>query len=548
MPPYVLSAFLVGQPLLYFVLIFVSLGVFIFGFDQGLMSGLITNEYFKLYFDHPLPAAIGTMVAILEIGALVSLLGAGRVGDKFGRRRTIRYGAFVFVIGGTIQTTLTLIGYLLVGRLVSGFGVGLLLTIVPVFQLEISPPHNRGKLACMEFTGNIVGYALSIWVDYAFSFVEHDGAWRYPLSIQVVMGSLLFVGLYFIVETPRWLLDHDHDAEGIVVIADLVADGDINDERAKTEFRSIKENVLLSRLDGERLYTYMFKRYRKRVVLAMGLQMFAQLNGINIISYYAPMVFELAGWVGRDAILMTGFNSIVYVLSTVPPWYLVDAWGRRRLLLIGAVAMGLPLCAIAVALAVNALVTPTLVVVFVVIYNAAFGFLWGPLPWLYPPEILPLLVRSKGTSLSTASNWAFNWLVGEMTPILQELIQWRMYLIPAALCFLSFAAVFVMFPETKGLHLEDMDLVFDDLLSVFSWHSSGRRTSTYGAVDAATGREPLARVPSLVPSNTSVLGKDVEPPLLNDVLAFQQRSGRAESVRSMFSRGEEEPVAGSSRV
>lgn len=236
----------------------------------------------------------------------------------------------------------------------------------------------------------------------------------------------------------RWLLDNDHDEEGMVVIANLYGSGDLHSDKARQEYREIKMNVLLQRQEGERSYTDMFRRYYKRVLIAMSAQALAQLNGINVISYYAPLVFESAGWAGRDAILMTGINAISYLASTVPPWYLVDRWGRRPILLSGAVAMIISLSLISYFIYIDVVATPTLTVIFVMIYNAAFGASWGPIPWLYPPEILPLSIRAKGASLSTATNWAFNWLVGEVTPVLQAAIKWRLYLVHAFFCACSF--------------------------------------------------------------------------------------------------------------
>ena len=429
---------LVGKPLLYFTSVFVSLGVFLFGYDQGVMSGIITGPFFRDYFNQPSRAEIGTMVAILEVGAFISSLSVGRIGDLIGRRRTILYGAMIFFVGGMLQTFANGMPMMMVGRIIAGLGVGALSTIVPIYQSEISPPHNRGKLACIEFTGNISGYAASVWVDYFCSYIQNDYAWRIPLLMQCVMGALLGFGSLIICESPRWLLDNDHDEEGIIVIANLYGKGDIHNDKARQEYREIKMNVLMQRQEGERSYRDMFRRYYKRVFIAMSAQAFAQLNGINVISYYAPLVFESAGWVGRDAILMTGINAISYLASTIPPWYVVDRWGRRPILLWGAVAMILSLSLISYFLVIDIKATPTLVVIFVMVYNAAFGASWGPIPWLYPPEILPLSIRAKGASLSTASNWAFNWLVGEMTPILQEAIKWRLYLMHAFFCAVSF--------------------------------------------------------------------------------------------------------------
>ncbi|KAH8145787.1 uncharacterized protein LAJ45_10264 [Morchella importuna] len=453
---------LTGKPLLYFTSIFVSLGVFLFGYDQGVMSGIITGPYFKDYFNQPTRAEIGTMVAILEVGAFFSSLIVGRLGDVYGRRRVILWGAVIFVTGGAFQTLCNGMGMLVLGRIIAGVGVGALSTIVPVYQSEISPSHNRGQLACIEFTGNIIGYASSVWVDYGCTYIEGNMSWRLPLSMQCIMGALLAIGSLIICESPRWLLDNDHDEEGMVVLANLYGGGDVHNEHARNEFREIKENVIITRQEGERSYSEMWSRYRKRLLIAMSSQAFAQLNGINVISYYAPLVFEQAGWVGRDAILMTGINGIVYVLSTIPPWYLMDKWGRRPILLSGAIVMCLSLSAISYFIYIDVHYTPRMVVIFVIIYNAFFGYSWGPVPWLYPPEIMPLSIRAKGASLSTATNWAFNWLVGEMTPVLQDWIKWRLYLVHAFFCAVSFVLVWFVYPETKGVALEDMDQIFGD--------------------------------------------------------------------------------------
>lgn len=145
------------------------------------------------------------MVAILEIGAFVSSLMVGRVGDVLGRRRTILYGSLIFVIGGALQTFANGMPMMLLGRIIAGLGVGTLSTIVPIYQSEISPPHNRGKLACIEFTGNITGYAASVWVDYFCSYITNDWAWRIPLLMQCVMGGLLAGGSLLICESPRFV-------------------------------------------------------------------------------------------------------------------------------------------------------------------------------------------------------------------------------------------------------------------------------------------------------------------------------------------------------
>jgi len=504
---------LVGQSLLMFTTVFVSLGVFLFGYDQGVMSGIITGAIFRDYFNQPSHAEIATMVAILEVGAFIASLLVGKIGDIIGRRRTILYGSMVFFVGGALQTAATGMPMMLLGRIIAGFGVGTLSTIVPVYQSEISPPHNRGKLAAIEFTGNILGYAASVWVDYFCSFSETAFSWRFPLALQCVMGAMLGLGSLIICESPRWLLDMDHDEEGIVVIANLYGGGDIHDDRARQEYRDIKMNVLLARQEGERSYSDMFRKYYKRVFIAMSAQALAQLNGINVISYYAPLVFESAGWKGRDAILMTGINGIFYLASTIPPWYLVDRLGRRKILLSGAVIMAVSLSVIAYFLFLDVRLTPNIVVIGVIIYNAGFGFSWGPIPWLYPPEILPLTIRAKGASLSTATNWAFNWLVGEMTPILQDLIQWRLYLLHAFFCAASFVIVYFIYPETANLRLEDMDQLFGDATTAMPTpQQEAEIESLMSASRSPVPSMDLQRRPGNFDADSAIPGLDINPP------------------------------------
>jgi MFS family permease len=276
----------------------------------------------------------------------------------------------------------------------------------------------------------------------------------------------------------------------------------------------------------------------------MSAQAFAQLNGINVISYYAPYVFESAGWVGRKAILMTGINGITYLLSTVPPWYLVDRWGRRFILLTGAVAMTLALSAISYFIFLDVHYTPTLVVIFVMIYNAAFGYSWGPIPWLYPPEILPLSIRSKGASLSTATNWAFNWLVGGMTPVLQEWIAWRLYLVHAFFCASSFVVVYFIYPETCGVRLEDMDALFGDATTAMPTPATRAETGSLMGVNSPVPSMDLRRGINSGNSNglslpSAIPGLDIDPPhvaIRNGKPQYETDENNGEGVGGWISR------------
>lgn len=466
-----------GSRLVYFTSAFVSLFLALFGAEQASCSGLIVFDTFNKYFNHPSPATIGVVVSILEIGAMLSSLSVAKISDLFGRKRTILLGTFLFMVGGSLQTFCPNMFVFGVGRVFSGFGVGILSTVVPSYQCEISPSEDRGKLVCAEFTGNITGYAMSVWINYFCYFIQDIGdtrdkphsflanlSWRLPLFIQVVIAFVLFLGGFFIVESPRWLLDNDMDQQGFHVLA-LLYDSHSDDSKPRNEFFMIKNNILQERETTpklQRTWRHLLSHFKIRVFVACSSLIFAQFNGINIISYYAPLVFEQAGFNNSSALLMTGINGIIYLLSTIPTWFLVDRWGRRPILITSGIAMGICLFLVAVFMLLDKGYTPTLVAILVIIYNASFGFGFGPIPFLLLSESYPLSVRSKGASLAVACNWFSNFVVGLMTPILKELIKWAMYLFPASSCVMSVVVVMLFYPETKGVELEEIDRVFEE--------------------------------------------------------------------------------------
>ncbi|KAG7195221.1 uncharacterized protein KQ657_003747 [Scheffersomyces spartinae] len=458
-----------GKKLVYFTSGFVSLFVSLFGYEQGVCSGIITFKLFKNYFHDPNPETLGFVISILEIGAMVSSILVSKVSDSIGRKRTILLGTTVFILGGTLQSFANNLAVFTVGRVFSGLGVGVLLTVVPLYQCEISPSEERGKLVCGEFTGNIVGYSLSVWIDYFCYFLDTNKdrhlAWRLPLFIQVVIAFILLVGGLFVVELPRWLLDVDLDQKGLNVLSLLYADSDKLLEKPVEEFFIIKNSILKERElypKHTRSWKLLFRNYKSRIFIGCSALAFAQFNGINIISYYAPMVFGEAGFKDADALLMTGINSTVYLACTLIPFFLVDVWGRKPILILGGLTMCVLLSLVSLMMFLNKSYTPMLVAILVIIYNGCFGYSWGPIGYLIPPEIYPLAVRSKGVSLAVAANWFANWIVGQLTPIAQKSIGWAMYLFPAMSCVISVICVIFYYPETKGIELEDIDKMFGD--------------------------------------------------------------------------------------
>ncbi|ODV88184.1 hypothetical protein CANARDRAFT_5483 [[Candida] arabinofermentans NRRL YB-2248] len=466
-----LSNKLKGRKLLYFTSIFSSIGVFLFGFEQGVMSLIITEKSFLSYFDSPSSIQIGTLIALLELSALISSLCVPYVADNKGRKYTIITGAFIFCIGGLFQALAPYekIWVMMIGRVISGCGIGFLSSIINLYQSECSPNDQRGLIAALAFTGNISGFCSSIWLDFACSYLPGTSSWKIPLLTQVLLGSVLFFGGFFIVESPRWLLANDLDTEGYRVLK-LFNDDDPNRDKAKIEFFNIKAVIDQERLEStinSGSWLSIVKKNKRVITIGASSLFFAQFNGINLISYYAPLIFEKVGFEGKSAFIITGINAIIYWLSTFIAWVLVDkphaGGGRRKLLIVGGLIMGVCMFLSGFLEAVDKHWASIIVAILIVVYNAAFGFSWGPLAWLYASEVYAdSHTRSVGASLGTAVNWFCNFVVGEVSPLMLDVIGWRLYLIYGSCCFVSCVVVYKFYPETSGVELEDMNELFDE--------------------------------------------------------------------------------------
>jgi MFS family permease len=208
----------------------------------------------------------------------------------------------------------------------------------------------------------------------------------------------------------------------------------------------------------------MFTRYRKRTIVGVTAQMFAQLNGINIISFYLPSSLAAAGFSERKSLLYTAANALPYTAATTVAWWLADRWGRRPLLILGGFSMAIALSIVCVFteahLGISTKANGTYA--FVMVYNIIYGFTWGPMPWLLPAEVFPLRARSKGMALATCSNWIFNFIIGMSSPDAFAGIGGYYYLIIAGFCLFSAGLAYFYYVETANHTLEEIAVAFGD--------------------------------------------------------------------------------------
>ncbi|KAJ8101697.1 general substrate transporter [Lipomyces tetrasporus] len=451
-----------------------SLGDFLFGFDQGIMAGLLVNQIFKDRFFNPYmdshgaisPNITGITVACLQVSAGFAALSCSRLCDILGRRYCMRIGGLIYFIAAFIQAFAPNLPCFIVGRTIQGFGVGFLSMTVPVIQSEIAAGHKRGLMVGVEFTFNILGYATSCWVDYGFFFhLPSNMSWQGPYFVQCGFAFLLLSLSVIVPETPRWLAANGFPAEALQTLANLHSNGRIEQDEVVAMNIEIQEAVLYERHLGVASWKEMFTIYRHRTFMAMTGQMFAQLNGINVISFYLASSLETAGFSTEKSLLYAGYNSVVYIFATLPTWYLADKWGRRPLLMFGSIAMALALsmvCMFTELPSLSPLQRANGMFAFVVVYNAVFGATWGPIPWLLPAEVFPLRARAKGMSLATVANWAFNFAIGMSSPAAFAGIKGYYYLIIVGFCLISLAMVKYMYIETAKVTLEEIAIQFGD--------------------------------------------------------------------------------------
>ncbi|KAJ4326195.1 hypothetical protein N0V94_000141 [Neodidymelliopsis sp. IMI 364377] len=459
-----------GRALMLTVSLMTSLGFMLIGYDNGLMGGLVNGPAFQDTFDNPSANMLGTIVAIFEIGCFLGAMTTAFVGEKLGRRKSIGIGAIISVIGTVLQASAFSRAHLIVGRIVSGVGLGFINSTVPVLQAEFSPKASRGMYVCAQLSTLNFGIFVVYWIDYAFSSHTASYAWRIPTILQCIILFAILGLLFLIPETPRWLAAHDRPDECLEVLARIKGTTDQSDPEVQRLHTVITETVAYenSRQAGWRDIVRSDPiKSRRRFLIACGIQIFQQLGGINAIIYYSGTLFEKSiGFDSHMSSLMSGFLQTWFFVASFIPWFLIDRIGRRPLLL-SMISVMAAVMAVQAALIYqvqfNTSVAKNAGIVaaaMLFVFQGAFTIGFQATVWVYPSEILPLRLRQRGSSISTAANWICNYIIVQITPPAISNIGWKTYIIFAVLNATWVPIIYLFFPETKGLELEDVDRLF----------------------------------------------------------------------------------------
>lgn len=419
-----------------------ALGGFLFGFETAVISGAEStiqkmwslNSFWQ-----------GFTVASSLIGTVLGSLIAGFPAKKYGRKKVLMVIAVMYIFAAIGCASISAWSLFVLFRFIGGLAVGASSVVGPMYISEISPARLRGRLAG-SFQLNIVA---GIFVAYLTNFLFvglGEESWRWMLGIMVIPAALFWVLLRSIPESPRWLILNNRDHEAIPVLQKL------KEENVPAAIQSIRESV------KEHKETLFQKRYAKPIVYAVLLAMFNQLSGINAILYYAPRIFEMAGFSKSDAYLQPVYIGAANLLFTLLAMSVIDKFGRKKLLLIGSVGMIFFLALTANAFSNNASGN-SYVLLYLIGFIAFFAFSQGAVIWVFISEIFPNAVRSQGGSLGSFTHWIMAAIISWTFPVIVEgspkggFYSFVFYSIMMALQLIF---IWRVMPETKGRSLEDI--------------------------------------------------------------------------------------------
>ncbi|ORX57036.1 general substrate transporter [Hesseltinella vesiculosa] len=484
----------------YMMCVFAAFGGIFFGYDSGYIGGVLGMEYFIHMIDGP-DAVVknglasweqSLIVSILSAGTFFGALIAGDLADFFGRRNTIIVGCGVFLVGVVLQTASAGLGLLVAGRLVAGFGVGFVSAIIILYMSEIAPRKVRGAIVSGYQFCITIGLMLAACVTYGTQNRTDSSSYRIPVGLQMLWALILAIGLLFLPESPRFYIKRgqmDKARHALARVRDQPEDSHyVEAELAEIQANFEYESSMIPSTGYFSSWANCFKGSLfkansnvRKIILGASLQMMQQWTGVNFVFYFSTVFLQGTGAVSNP-FLMSMIFTIINVLSTPFSFYMVEKFGRRTILIWGA--LGMTVCEFIVAIigvtigfnkthlvdgspiadnipAVNAQIA------FIAIYIFFFASTWGPGAWVLIGEVFPIPIRSRGVAISTASNWLWNCIIAVITPYLvgadKGNLKSSVFFLWGSLCACCFVYAYFLVPETKGLTLEQVDQMMDEV-------------------------------------------------------------------------------------
>jgi sugar porter (SP) family MFS transporter len=436
-----------GTRFVHVAALFAALGGLLFGYDTGVISGALI--FIKRDFNLTTVAEEIVVSGVL-LGATIGAIIGGKTADRFGRRRVLLVTAAIFGIGALASAIAPSPIILIVSRVVLGVAIGLSSTTVPVYLSEVSPPQARGWIVSLFQLAVTAGIVSAYLVDYVFAGV---GGWRWMLGLAVVPALVFGTGMFFLPETPRWLIRSGRQEFARRVLVRIRGSADVDLEITEIQTSLAQQEQRGTWVD------LLHRHVRPALIVGVGLAVFQQITGINTVIYYAPKILQSAGFASASgAILATAGVGVVNFGMTIVAMLLVDRAGRRPLLLVGIAGMIVTLAVLALSFRTQSNSLAWIAVICLMGYVASFAISLGPIFWLLIAEIYPLKVRGLAEATAATFNWGSNLIVSlTFLTLLEKLGASSTFLLYALASVASWLFAFYLVPETKGRTLEQIE-------------------------------------------------------------------------------------------
>ncbi|KAF5232438.1 hypothetical protein FAUST_8723 [Fusarium austroamericanum] len=428
------------------------------------------------------PIDSSLIVAILSGGAVVGSILAAPAGDSIGRRKTLFLAVVTFCIGAIFQVCAQATPMLLVGRALAGVAVGATSVLVPLYQSETAPKWIRGSIICAYQLSITVGILGATIINVITSGMNSAAAYRIPLGLQLVPGVILAFGIMLLPETPRFLVKKGRNDDAGISLSRFRR-LDITHPALVNELQEIIANHQYEMTLGHDTYRALFTSNSSlghRTLTGCVLQMLQQLTGINFVMYYGTTFFSRSGV--SNPFIINLVMIIVNCVCTIPGLIVIESWGRRKLLMAGALGMAVCQFIIGAVSTANEKSSQDLgnasnmaLIVCCAINVFFYASSWGPVTWVVTSEIFPLKLRAKAMSVSTTANWLLNFAVAYAPPFIlgrrADAFGLKIFFIWGTFCILAIVFVWFMVYETSRMTLEQIDEMYERVSH--AWESPG---------------------------------------------------------------------------
>ncbi|KAK8143682.1 hypothetical protein G3M48_006884 [Beauveria asiatica] len=495
----------VGARRLFMICLQLALGSSIWGYNIGILSSVLVHPGWRGALHNPEPAQKGLVTGFYYVGTLISYIFLSHpLADLRGRRYAAQVGTLVLCLGGLVMAAAAgryALSIMVAGRLICGLGVGVVSTTVPLYQSEMSPAKERGKYVTINHVGFVVGLATGLWAGYFVTFWKDAAGqywgWRTLILVQL-LPSLIFAALLpYIPETPRWLLQTGDMEKASKVLHWLRED--VNEPADIVhELHAINRDIEAYRQGQDSFFAKSFALFREKPLFARMwraflLQFMAQMCGATAMKYYLPTLLKALGLNTRLALMAGAVEMTAKIGLTVVEMWIIDRFGRKTCLAGGSVVM-------AVAMLINgalpqifprniSTVADAICVAFIFVYAMGYSLGLGPAAWVYSSEIFPTTYRARGLNFAASGGSIGSIIVAQIWPIGVAKFGSGIYFFFFAVNAICVPVIWLLYPETKGCALEDMDLLFQGPPGVVAASNSADRGPEAG--NEAAEAQPL---------------------------------------------------------